>query len=93
MHAVIDLHGRMSEAEASAKASGYYPLQERRHPEHKDTHLQIMGNQQHGRRSTVKLEGGQRWRRAPKSNFFFASASQAEINKLVSKNRSMKLCV
>lgn len=68
MHAVLDLHGRMSEA--SAKASGHYPLQERRHPEHKDTHLQNMGNQQHGRRFSVKSEGGASVAPGPKIQFF-----------------------
>lgn len=70
VHAVIDLHGRMDEVEASVNASGHYPQQERRHKEHKThNHLQIRGNQLRGRRLSVKSEGGQRWRRPPNPIF------------------------
>lgn len=70
MHTVIDLHGRMSEVEASVEASGHYPLQARRHPERKDTRIQITGNQQHGKWFIVKSDGGSEVALGPQIQFF-----------------------
>lgn len=70
VHAVIDLHGRMDEVEASAKASGHYPQRERQRKEHNThTHLQIRGNQQCERRFSVK-SGAQRWYNGPQNPIF-----------------------
>lgn len=92
VHAVIDLHGRMDEVEASAKASGHYPQRERQRKEHNThTHLQIRGNQQSERRFSVKSGGGRGGIPAPKIQFSpSAPVSLVEIDELVRKKTKKK---